>query len=90
MPNGRRLLGLVVGGTVAWPPWSSDLTPMDFSVWRYVKDKILVPSSFSKFGRTTDTDNISVCDHSCGHDSQDLGRNCLQLGHLLRDTRKAQ
>jgi len=27
------------GGTIAWPPRSSDLTPLNFSVWGYVKDK---------------------------------------------------
>ena len=31
------------GGTIAWPPRSPDLTPPDFSVWRYVKDKVFVP-----------------------------------------------
>jgi hypothetical protein len=30
-------------GTLAWPPRSSDLTPLDFSVWGYVKDKVFVP-----------------------------------------------
>jgi hypothetical protein len=27
---------------IAWPPGSPDLTPLDFSVWGYVKDKIYV------------------------------------------------
>ena len=30
------------GRTIAWPPRSPDLTPLDFSVWRYVKEKVLV------------------------------------------------
>ena len=28
-----------VGGTIAWPPRSPDLTPLYFSVWAYVQDK---------------------------------------------------
>jgi hypothetical protein len=30
-------------GTIAWPPQSPQLTPQDFSVWGYVKDKVFVP-----------------------------------------------
>jgi hypothetical protein len=29
-------------GITAWPPRSPDLTPLDFSVWGYVKDKVFV------------------------------------------------
>jgi hypothetical protein len=29
-------------GTIAWPPRSPDLTPLDFSVCGYVKDKVFV------------------------------------------------
>jgi acetaldehyde dehydrogenase (acetylating) len=29
---------------IAWPPRSPDLTPVDFSVPGYVKDKVFVPS----------------------------------------------
>jgi hypothetical protein len=29
-------------GTIAWPPRSPDLIPLDFSVWGYVKDKVFV------------------------------------------------
>jgi hypothetical protein len=32
------------GGTIAWPPRSPEFTPLDFSVWRYVKDKKFVPT----------------------------------------------
>ena len=31
------------GGTIAWPPGPSELTPLDFSVWGYIKDKVFVP-----------------------------------------------
>ena len=31
------------GRTITWPPRSPDLTPLDFSVWGYVKDKVFVP-----------------------------------------------
>ena len=31
------------GGTIVWPLRSPDLTTLDFSVWRYVKDKVFVP-----------------------------------------------
>jgi hypothetical protein len=27
----------------AWPPRSPDLTPMDFFLWGFVKDKVFVP-----------------------------------------------
>jgi hypothetical protein len=31
------------GGTIAWPQRSPDLTSLEFSVWRYVKDNVYVP-----------------------------------------------
>jgi hypothetical protein len=40
-------------GTIAWPPRSPDLTPRDFSLCRYVKDKVFVaplPASWKNYG----------------------------------------
>jgi len=31
------------GGTIACPPRSSDLTPLDLSVRGYIKDKVIFP-----------------------------------------------
>jgi len=31
------------GRTIAWPPQSPYLTPLDFSLWGYIKDKGFVP-----------------------------------------------
>jgi hypothetical protein len=31
------------GGMKAWPPRSPDLSPQEFSLWEYVKDKVFVP-----------------------------------------------
>jgi hypothetical protein len=31
------------GGHIAWPPRSPDLTPLDFRIWGFVKDKVYVP-----------------------------------------------
>jgi len=31
------------GGTIAWLPQMPDLTPLDFCVWGYIKDKVFVP-----------------------------------------------
>jgi len=28
------------GGTIPWPPRSPDLTPMDFFVWGYLKERV--------------------------------------------------
>jgi len=28
------------GGTISWPPRSPDLTPMDFFVWGYLKERV--------------------------------------------------
>ena len=30
------------GGTIAWPPRSPELTPLEFTVWGYVNGKVLV------------------------------------------------
>ena len=30
------------GGPVAWPPTSSDLTPLDFFLWRHVKNIVYI------------------------------------------------
>ena len=30
----------VCNGPICWPPHSSDLTPLDFSIWGYVKDHV--------------------------------------------------
>ena len=76
------------GGTIAWPLRSPDLTSLDFSVLGYVKDRVFVPpppASLEELrARIT-----SGCDHRCGHDSQDLGRNRLQMRHMPCDRRKA-
>jgi len=39
----RYLLRIGRGGKIAWPLRSPDLTPLDFSVWEYVKDRGFVP-----------------------------------------------
>ncbi|KAG8303110.1 hypothetical protein J6590_108196 [Homalodisca vitripennis] len=42
--NGRfpgRWIGR--SGQIAWPPRSPDLTPMDFFLWGFIKDKVYVP-----------------------------------------------
>jgi hypothetical protein len=31
------------GGSTSWPPWSPDLTPIDFFLWGFVKDEVNVP-----------------------------------------------
>ena len=45
-----NLPGLWIGLTshndsplVSWPPWSPDLTPCDFFLWGYIKDRVYVP-----------------------------------------------
>jgi hypothetical protein len=32
------------GGYIPWPLRSPDLTPMDFSFWRFVKDNVYIPA----------------------------------------------
>jgi hypothetical protein len=62
----RRLVAWIGrGGTIAWPPSSSYLTHLDFSVWRYVQDKLFVPP----LAATTGKDSRSGYDRRCGHDS---------------------
>ena len=41
--NRQMVAWIGCGGMIAWPPWSPDLTPLDFSVWRYVNDRVFVP-----------------------------------------------
>ena len=41
--NRKMVAWIGRGGTVAWLPRSPDLSPMGFSVWGYVKDKVSVP-----------------------------------------------
>ena len=36
----NRLIGL--DGPICWPPRSPDLTPLDFFLWDYVKDRVFV------------------------------------------------
>jgi len=31
------------GGMMAWPPRSPDSTPLDFTVWGYINDKVFAP-----------------------------------------------
>ena len=56
------------GGTIAWPPRSPYSTHLALFVWRYVKDKVLVPllpASLEELrARIT-----GGCGHRCGHDS---------------------
>jgi len=44
-------------GPTAWPPRSPDITPLDFFLWRYVKDKVFwtpVPDIRNLKARITD------------------------------------
>ena len=44
-------------GTTPWPPRSPDITPLDFILWRYVKDKVFstpVPDITNLKARITD------------------------------------
>jgi len=44
-------------GPTPWPPRSPDITPLDFSLWRYVKDKVFstpVPDITNLMARITD------------------------------------
>ena len=60
----RRFLGATfpnrwIGrdGPTPWPPWSPDITPLDFFLWGYVKDKVFstpVPDITSLKTRITD------------------------------------
>jgi hypothetical protein len=47
------------GGKIAWPPRSPDLSPLDFSIWGYLKDKVFVlplPASLEELrARMTET-----------------------------------
>ena len=38
------------GGTIAWPPQSPDLTPLDCTVWGYVKGRVFVPTVLARLG----------------------------------------
>ena len=45
-------------GTTPWPPRSPDITPLDFFLWGYVKDKVFstpVPDITNLKARITDT-----------------------------------
>jgi hypothetical protein len=39
---GQQFPGIWIGrrGPIAWPPRSPDLTPLDFFLWRYIKDSV--------------------------------------------------
>ena len=44
-------------GPTPWPPRSPDITPLDFFLWGYVKDKVFstpVPDITNLKGRITD------------------------------------
>jgi len=36
------VVGIGHGGMIAWLPWIPGLTPLEFCVWRYVKDEVFV------------------------------------------------
>ncbi|PNF25069.1 hypothetical protein B7P43_G02035 [Cryptotermes secundus] len=38
-----KIAGLDDGGPIRWPPRSPDLTPLEFFLWCYVKDRVFVP-----------------------------------------------
>ena len=49
-------------GPTPWPPRSPDITPLDFFLWRYVKDKVFstpVPNITNLKARITDFDTIT-------------------------------
>jgi len=49
---------------LCWPPRSSDLIPCDFSLWRYVKDRVFIlplPQDLSDLWRRNITTIAEVC-----------------------------
>ena len=56
-------------GTIAWSPRLPDLTPLDFSVWRCIKDQVFVPplpASLEEL-RTWITDVVETTDADVIH-----------------------
>ena len=56
--------GIGRGGKIARPPRSPDITPLDFSLWGYVKDKVFAPSLPASLGevRTRITEAFATID----------------------------
>jgi hypothetical protein len=56
-------------GTTALPPRSPDLTPLDFSVWGYIKGKVFVPALPASLGelRARITEAVETIDADMIH-----------------------
>ncbi|KAL7290660.1 hypothetical protein TKK_0015421 [Trichogramma kaykai] len=59
-------------GTIEWPAKSSDLTPLDFFFWGYIRNKIYV----SKPGYSTDLRKRIV--HKCADTSPEIIRSFIE------------
>jgi len=61
------------GGTVAWLPQMPDLTPLNFCVWGYIKDKVFVPPFLASLEelRTRIAEAIVAIDADMIHRIQD-------------------
>jgi hypothetical protein len=84
---GWRAICMRFRGTIAWPPRSPVLTPLEFSVWGYVKDKVFVPHFRVNLeelrARIRETVTTVDADRFIG-----LGTRSLTDGTLPRDTSK--
>jgi hypothetical protein len=70
------------GGHMAWTPRSLDFTPLDFTLWDFVKDIVYMPLMPKQHWRVEDPDFTSHTVSGRGDARQDHGRTLISLGHM--------
>ena len=65
-------------GPTPWPPRSPDITPLDFVLWRYVKDKVF-PTPVSDITNLKGKNNRRFYYNNWRHDGEHVERNWLSI-----------
>ena len=59
-------------GPISWPPWSPDLTPLNFFLWGYIKNSIQYPCQGHGPPEREKTGSYGLCDGA--HAAKDVAR----------------
>ena len=76
------------GGQIARPPRSPDITPLDFSVWGYVKYKVFVPPLHARLEEIWARIREAVATICVDMIHKIWDEIAYAMGHLPRETRK--
>jgi hypothetical protein len=76
----------IAGSPLAWPPRSPDITPLDFFLWGYVKDKVCAAKVTAVEDLKTWIRDVITTINRERHAGSHMGRIGISTGCSLCDT----